>query len=139
MSDAIQGISAISKGNEAAALRCVQPHLQEGEEVVLSGAFRANRGWPKRLRFARIDVQPAAFEVPDPTVLGVTSRRFLLATHGYAEDFRSELMVEVPLEEVRSVERDGARVGWSARGTQYTLWSNGSYAKTVAGALQHDA
>ena len=135
MSDTFAGVARISAKNEAASLRCLMSHLGAGEEVVVQTAVRPDRGWAKRLRFARVSVEPAVVDLPDPTVVAVTTRRFLLVTHSYADEPETDVLLAAPLEAVETARREGAAVVWTAEGMQYALWTNGRFAKQVEAAL----
>jgi len=130
----------LSDANAAAAHASVELHLEAGEEALVIVPVRPKGGWASTLTFARLEVTPAAVELPELCALAVSSRRFLVVSHDPAADHQSALLVARPLDEVRSVRLARAlgatELSWTAGGTRYALWANGSTAKQVAQALQ---
>jgi len=141
--DVARGVRNISAANEAAQHRSVQPHLESGEEVVI-----LTQVWPKGGKWStlwqpRFQVTPAGPAVPKPSVVAVSSRRFLVVSHTTGGDDASTLLFSGALDDVRSVQLARAlgqhELSWEADARRYTLWVNKPYAKQVAQALQRGA
>ena len=134
------GLIRMSQENEAATYRSVEPHLEPGEEVAAIVALRRKGGKASTLFGARIEVTPAAVELPKWCTLAVTPRRVLVLSHPYGTGDPSTMLIARPLDEVRDV-RLGRALGakelsWTAGGTQYVLSANGRVVKQFAEALQ---